>query len=76
MRSNVGAKCRKYWLLAGSGLPTRGNCERGVDKQMLGPATSDPNVRENGIGIRTFSFLHAPIFVTYTGPALRQQHRR
>ena len=32
--------------------------------QMLGPATSDPNVRENGIGIRTFSFLD----VTYTGP--------
>jgi len=30
---------------------------------MLGPATSDPNVRENGIGIRTFSFLD----VTYTG---------
>jgi hypothetical protein len=24
--------------------------------QMLSPATSDPNVRENGIGIRTFSF--------------------
>jgi hypothetical protein len=41
--------------------------------QMLGPATSDLNVRENGIGIRTFSFLD----VTYTGPALRQQqHRR
>ena len=39
--------------------------------QMLGPATSDPNVRENGIGIRTFSFLD----VTYTGPALLQQHR-
>jgi hypothetical protein len=39
---------------------------------MLGPATSDPNVRENGIGIRPFSFLD----VTYTGPALRQQHHR
>jgi hypothetical protein len=26
--------------------------------QMLGPETSDPNVHENGIGIRTFSFLH------------------
>jgi hypothetical protein len=55
---------------SGSGLPMRGNGERGVDNAELGPATSDP------IGIRTFSFLHAPIFVTYTGPALRQQHRR
>jgi hypothetical protein len=28
--------------------------------QMLGPATSDPNVRKNGIGIRTYLFLDAP----------------
>ena len=34
--------------------------------QMLGPATPDPNVRENGIGIRTFSFLD----VTYTGSGI------
>jgi hypothetical protein len=68
-------KCRKYWLLAataldaghsGSGLPMRGN----------GETRRRQCIRENGIGIRTFSYLHAPIFVTYTGPALRQQHCR
>ena len=32
----------------------RGNGERGVEMQMLGPATTDPNVRKNDIGIRHF----------------------
>ena len=35
--------------------------------QMIGPAAPDSNVRNNGIGIRAFSFGDAPIFVTLTG---------
>ena len=36
---------------------------RGVDNQDVGPAAPDSNVRNNGIGIRAFSFGDAPIFV-------------
>ena len=35
--------------------------------QMLGPAAADPNLRNDGLGIRAFSFQDAPILVNYTG---------
>src|SRR5262249_17847684 len=38
--------------------------------QMLGPAAPDPNLRNNGFGIRAFSFVDAPITVNYTGPGI------
>ena len=38
--------------------------------QMLGPAAADPSLRNNGLGIRAFSFLDAPISVNYTGPGI------
>ena len=38
--------------------------------QMLGPAAPDPGLRNNGYGIRAFSFLDAPISVNYTGPGI------
>ena len=41
--------------------------------QMLGPAAPDTNIRNNGIGIRAFSYLDAPILVNYTGPGITTQ---
>ena len=38
--------------------------------QMLGPATADPNLRNDRLGIRAFSFADAPISVNYTGPGI------
>ncbi|MGO4677868.1 autotransporter outer membrane beta-barrel domain-containing protein [Bosea sp. 2YAB26] len=38
--------------------------------QMAGPAAPDPGLRNNGYGIRAFSFLDAPISVNYTGPGI------
>ena len=41
--------------------------------EMSGPATPDPSLRNNGIAIRAYSFLDAPISVTYTGPGITTQ---
>ena len=41
--------------------------------QMLGAAPGDPNLRNDGLGIRAFSFADAPILVNYTGPGITTQ---
>src|SRR5260370_23234891 len=40
---------------------------------MSGPAPPDPSLRNNGIAIRAYGFLDAPISVTYTGPGITTQ---
>ena len=48
--------------------------------QMLGPAAADPNLRNDGLGIRAFSFSDAPISVSLTSQGSitdpgRKRHR-